>query len=46
MQSSAPKNLAMEIAVASDPPLPRVVILLLFEIPWKPVIIGIPPEFT
>ena len=45
-QSSALKNLAIEIAVASEPPLPRVVILLLLEIPWNPVIIGIPPEFT
>jgi len=38
-------NLANIIAVASDPLLPIVVNLNLLFIPWKPVIIGIPPLF-
>ena len=42
---SALKNLAKIIAVESDPPLPIVVILSLRFTPWKPVIIGTPPDF-
>ena len=43
MQLSALKNLAIAIADASDPPLPRVVTRFSIEIPWNPVITGIPP---
>ena len=45
MHLSALKNLANTIALASDPPLPIVVILFSLFIPWKPVTIGIPPDF-
>ena len=44
MHLLALKNCAIIIALASDPPLPIVVILFSSFIPWKPVIIGIPPS--